>query len=156
MKSAVLYYSRTEKTAVTAKAVADKVSGDLIEINDMKSRKGIIGWIRAALDARGDKITEIEPSTFDLSSYDTIFIGTPIWAGKAAPAINTVISNFDLKDKDISLFATLGGTNYKNALSFIKNNVENKGGRVKSTFAIVNSGKKSEEDIKKEIGTLIT
>ena len=50
-KSAVLYYSRTEKTAAAAKALAERVSGDLIEIKDLKNRKGIIGWLSAGRDA---------------------------------------------------------------------------------------------------------
>jgi flavodoxin len=154
LKSAVLYYSRTEKTAAAAKALAERVSGDLVEIKDLKSRKGIIGWIRAALDARGEKITQINPSSFDTSNYDTLYIGTPIWASKPTPAINTVINNFEIKEKDIILFVTLGGSNFKNALNLIKTKVEANGGNVIKTFAIANSGKKSDKDIKIEINNL--
>ncbi len=154
MKSAVLYYSRTEKTAAAAKALAERVSGDLVEIKDLKSRKGIIGWIRAALDARGEKITQINPSSFDTSNYDTLYIGTPIWASKPTPPFNTMIKNFEITGKDIILFVTLGGSNFKNALNLIKTKVEANGGNVIKTFAIANSGKKSDEDIKIEINNL--
>jgi flavodoxin len=154
LKPAVLYYSRTEKTAAAAKALAERVSGNLIEINDLKSKKGIIGWIRAALDARGEKTTQINPPSFDTSNYDTLYIGTPIWASKPTPAINTVINNFEIKGKDIILFVTLGGSNYENALNLIKTKVEANGGNVIKTFAIANSGKKSDEDIKIEIDSL--
>lgn len=154
LKVAVLYYSRTQKTAVAAKALADKLSGDLIEIKDLKNRKGIIGWIRAAMDARGEKTTDIEPSSFDTSNYNLIFIGTPVWAGKPAPAINTVMNNFDLKGKDITLFATLGGSNYVDVLNLIKTKAEANGGNVVKIFAVINSGKKNEEDIKAEISNL--
>jgi flavodoxin len=154
LKTAVLYYSRTEKTAVAAKALADKISGDLIEIKDLKNRKGIIGWIKCAMDARGGKTTQIEPSTFDTSAYDTLYIGTPVWAGKPTPAVNTVINNFEIRGKDIVLFVTLGGANYKNALNLINAKVEANGGNVIKTFAITNSGKKSDEEIKNEISNL--
>lgn len=92
-----------------AKALADKVSGDLIEIRDLKNRRGIIGWIKAAMDARGAKTTRIEPNTINTDNYDRIYIGTPIWAGKPAPAINTVINNGEIKGKEIVIFVTLGG-----------------------------------------------
>ena len=108
LKSAVLYYSRTEKTAVAAMALADKISGDLIEIKDLKSRKGIIGWIKCAMDARGGKTTQIKPSTFDTSNYDTLYIGTPVSAGKPTPAINTIINNFEITGKNVILFLTCG------------------------------------------------
>lgn len=154
LNAAVLYYSQTEKTAVVATALAKRISGDLIEIKDLKNRKGIIGWIKAALDARGEKITQIEPSFFDTSNYDTLCIGTPVWAGKPTPAINTVINNFEIKGKSIILFITLGGSNYENALHLIKSKVEANGGNVIKTFAITKSGKKSSEDLKTEVNNL--
>jgi len=43
LKSAVLYYSRTGKTATVAKALANKIPRDLVEIKDLKNRNGIIG-----------------------------------------------------------------------------------------------------------------
>ncbi|HML05185.1 MAG TPA: flavodoxin [Methanobacterium sp.] len=154
MKSAVLYYSRTEKTATAAKSLADKISGDLFEIKDLKSRKGIIGWIRSAMDARGLKTTQIDPSTIDTSNYDTLCIGTPVWAGKPTPAFNTMIKNFEIRGKDIIVFVTLGGAKYKNTLNLIKTNVEANGGNVVKTFTITNTGKKSDEEIKAEVNNL--
>jgi hypothetical protein len=65
-----------------------------------------------------------------------------------------VINNFEIKEKDIILFVTLGGSNFKNALNLIKTKVEANGGNVIKTFAIANSGKKSDEDIKIEIDNL--
>jgi flavodoxin len=96
LNAVVLYYSRTQKTTVAAKALAEKISGDLIEIKDLKNRKGIFGWLRAAMDARGGKSTQIEPLSFDTSNYDTICIGSPIWASKPTPAFNTMINNFEI------------------------------------------------------------
>ncbi len=154
LKSAVLYYSRTGKTSVAAKALADKVSGDLIEIKDLKSRTGILGWIRAAMDARGAKTTQIEPNTMNISDYDILYIGSPVWAGKPAPAINTIINNWEIRGKDVIPFVTLGGTKPKNVLNFIKEAIESKGGNVAKTIAIENSGKKSNEEIVNEINTM--
>lgn len=154
MKSAILYYSRTGKTSVAAKTLANKVSWDLIEIRDLKNRTGIIGWIRAAMDARGAKTTQIEPDTLDTSNYDTLYIGTPVWAGKPAPAINTVLNNWEIAGKNIVIFVTLGGTNPKTALNFTKEAIESKGGNVIKTIAIENSGKKSDDEIRNEINKI--
>ena len=65
-----------------------------------------------------------------------------------------MIKNFEITGKDIILFVTLGGSNFKNALNLIKTKVEANGGNVIKTFSIVNSGKKSDEDIKIEINNL--
>ncbi|MGZ7108479.1 MAG: flavodoxin family protein [Methanobacterium sp.] len=153
MKSAVLYYSRTQKTAVTANALAEKTSGDLIEIIDLKNRKGIFGWLRAAMDARGNKTTQIEPSTVDTANYDTMYIGTPVWAGNPTPAFNTIIKNFEITGKDIVIFLTCG-SNYGNALDLMSEAVKSEGGNVIQTIAITNTGKKSDEDIKNEINNI--
>jgi flavodoxin len=154
LKSAVLYYSRTGKTAVAAKALADKISSDLIEIKDIKNRNGIIGWIRALLDARGMKTTQIEPNAVNTADYDTICFGTPIWAGNPTPAINTIIKNCEIVGKDVILFVTLGGNKPKNMLNLMRKEVEEKGGNVIKTIAIENSGKKSDEDIINEINEI--
>lgn len=151
LKSIVLYYSRTGKTAIVAKAIANKISGDLVEIKDLKGRNGFIGYIKAALDARGMNTTPIEPDNTDTSNYDTICLGTPIWAGKPAPAINSVIKNFEIRGKDIILFVTLGGNRYEDTLDLMSREVESKGGNVIKTIAVGKSGGKTESDIVNEI-----
>ena len=47
---------------------------------------------------------------FDVSSYDTIFIGFPIWWYVAPTIINTFLESFDLSGKTIVPFATSGGS----------------------------------------------
>jgi len=150
LKAAVLYYSRTGKTAIAAEALAKKIDGDLVEIKDLKSRKGIIGWLRAGKDAGGGKTTQIEPSYFDTSNYDIICFGTPVWNFKPTPAVNTMIENFDIAGKDIILFVT-HGSNLGKTMKIMSDAVKDKGGTVIKTIAVKNSGKKSDEDIKNEI-----
>ena len=154
MKSIVLYYSRTGKTAATAKALADKLSSEIIEIKDLKGRKGFIGYIKAALDARGMKTTPIEPNTINTADYDTICLGTPVWAGKPTPAINTIIKNTDIRGKDIILFVTLGGNGYEDMLNSMRKEVEEKGGNVIKTIAIAKTNNKTEADITNEINQI--
>lgn len=89
------------KILTAAKAIADKLSSEIIEIKDLKCRKRFIGYIKAALDARGMKTTSIEPNTANTADYDLICLGTPIWAGKPAPAINTIMKNEEIKGKDV-------------------------------------------------------
>jgi flavodoxin len=154
LKSIVLYYSRTGKTAVAAKTIADKLSSEIIEIKDLKGRKGFMGYMKAALDARSMKTTPIEPSTVNTADYDLICLGTPTWAGKPAPAINTIIKNSEIRGKDIILFVTLGGNGYENILNLMAKEVEAKGGNVIKTIAIVKSGNKTESDIVNEINKI--
>ena len=151
LKSIVLYYSRTGKTAVAAKAIADKLSSEIVEIKDLKGRKGLMGYMKGALDARGMNTTQIDPDTVNTANYDVICLGTPTWAGKPAPAINTVIKNYEIRGKDIILLVTLGGNKYENIINAMRREVEENGGNVIKTIAIVKSGGKTDAEIVNEI-----
>ena len=74
--------------------------------------------------------------------------------GKPTPAANTIINNFEIRGKDIVIFVTLGGAKYNDTINLIKTNVEANGGNVIKTFAITNTGKKSDEEIKAEVNNL--
>ena len=47
----------------------------------------------------------------DMDSYETLYIGFPIWYWAAPNIINTFIKQYDLSGKKIVLFATSGGSN---------------------------------------------
>ena len=66
--------------------------------------------LTSCIDSIKETKTEIAPSKVDLTEYDSIYIGTPTWAGKPTPAIITLIDRCDLKGKkDLYLFATMTG-----------------------------------------------
>lgn len=46
----------------------------------------------------------------DMDQYDTIFLGFPIWWYVAPTIINTFLESYDLKDKNIIVFATSGSS----------------------------------------------
>ena len=56
----------------------------------------------------------------DLSEYDTVYIGFPIWWGVAPRVVNTFIENSDLKDKDLIVFATSGGSGLEYAVNDLR------------------------------------
>ena len=51
MKTVILYYSRTRKTANVAKTVAEEIKADSIEIIDLKDRMGVINYVASSVDA---------------------------------------------------------------------------------------------------------
>ena len=48
----------------------------------------------------------------DISAYDTIFVGFPIWWYIAPTIINTFLESYDFSGKTIILFATSGGSGF--------------------------------------------
>ncbi|MBQ1467313.1 MAG: NAD(P)H-dependent oxidoreductase [Solobacterium sp.] len=53
---------------------------------------------------------ELAESNLDLSSYDTVIIGFPIWWGIAPRIIETFLESYDFSGKKIIPFCTSGGS----------------------------------------------
>ncbi|MFX1492385.1 MAG: flavodoxin family protein [Promethearchaeota archaeon] len=119
MKRLVIYYSRTGTTKRIGEEIAASLGADLDEILDQKSRKGVIGWLRAGRDSQTDKMTEIKVQK-NPNGYDMIIIGTPIWANNFTPAVRTYLTQFSLKGKKVAFFTTQGGDEPIDALAEMK------------------------------------
>jgi len=145
MKTVILYYSRTRKTANVAKTVANEINAEAIEIIDLKDRMGVINYLSSSLDALRENKTNIKPDTFDLSDYGLIYIGSPTWAAKPAPAIITMIDKCDFKGKDVILFSTMGSSGGLKVIDRMREKIEARGGRMVNSFTVKTSGKKIEE-----------
>ncbi|MGC9516806.1 MAG: flavodoxin family protein [Methanomicrobiales archaeon] len=141
----VIYYSRTNKTAKVAEIISKNVSADIIEVKDLKNRSGAINYLKASLDALREEKTNIEPSPVDLSEYGLIYIGTPTWAGKPAPAVITLIDKYDFKGKDVILFATEGSKGANSVIERMNEKIEARGARMVTSFTIKTGGKNAAE-----------
>ena len=63
---------------------------------------------------------EIKAIGVDVSKYDCIFIGYPIWWNLAPRAVNTFIESNDLTGKTVVPFATSGGSSITNSVAALK------------------------------------
>jgi multimeric flavodoxin WrbA len=60
--------------------------------------------------ARGEEKTTIDPPSPDVSEYDLIVFGSPVWAFKPTPAIHAVIDSLEgCMGKPAVAFSTHGG-----------------------------------------------
>ena len=111
MKRAIIYYSLSNNTKVTAEKMADTLGADIYRIDLVKplpSNKA------GQMFEGGRQVTfgvkpEINGAPEDISSYDEIIIGSPIWAGKCASPFNTLLANKDLCAKITAVFTYSGG-----------------------------------------------
>ena len=109
MKSLVVYYTRTGNSRFVAETIAAEVGADVEEVIDMKKRSGTLGFLSGGSDARRGKETKIGPTKKSPSDYDLIIVGTPVWAGRPAPALTTYLKKNDLSGKNVAVFFTQGG-----------------------------------------------
>ena len=63
----------------------------------------------------------------DITNYDNIVIGHPIWLAIPSRMISTVIDHLDLNGKNLALFATFGGTNYDRSQSYVERTIDENG-----------------------------
>ena len=105
-KALVIYYSRTGNTRTVAETIRDTYGCTVQEIEDMKDRSGFLGFIGGMIDVRRNPTTTINPATLNLEGYDLLFIGSPIWGMKYAPAITTFLHSTDFTSKKVVLFVT--------------------------------------------------
>ena len=119
MKILIAYYSRTNITANVAKSLQKELNADIEEIKDVKNRSGIFGWIKSCFEAIRRVPAEIKPIEKDPSEYDTVVIGTPVWASTMASPVLTYITENKEKFNDTALFCTCGNGGYKETFAHI-------------------------------------
>ena len=117
MKSLVAYYSRSSTTKKLAEDIAAKTNADIEEIKSKVNYNGKIGYIKAGKDAMSEKIIDIEALKYDPADYDVVYLGTPVWASKAANPLISYIKQNEGKFTNVKFFITAGGTGFEGALS---------------------------------------
>jgi len=149
MKILVVFYSWKGKTKLVASSISKVLGADLKEIKEIEERRGPFSFLTAGYSAARGECSKIKPFDFKLEAYDLIFLGTPVWAMRPAPAVNAFISKAKLKGKKFVLFATMGIFGGKKTISTMKEMIEAKQGRVVSSFIVRTGGVKREEMIRK-------
>lgn len=111
MNKLVVYFSYTNHTKMIAKKIKESLDCDILEI------KTVVPYSNDYQTVVDDEhnseasnhLPEIENINMDLSKYDEIIVGTPVWWYRPAPAIRTFLTQNDLSNKTIIPFATNAG-----------------------------------------------
>ena len=121
-KVLVLYYSQTATTKVVAEEISQRLGADIEEIVPVESYgtdfQGAIA--RSSRERESGILPEIQPLAADVSSYDIIFIGYPIWFGTYALPIGTLLENVDFSGKKVVPFCTFGSGGLDTSINDLK------------------------------------
>lgn len=121
-KILVAYFSASGVTKKVAEKLAVVANADIHEIKPkVPYTKANLNWMdkksRSSVEMNDKAFRpEIVKEDLNLSSYDTILLGFPIWWYVAPTIINTFLENNDFTGKKIVLFATSGGSGFGNTL----------------------------------------
>lgn len=110
-KVLVVYFSHGGNTQKLAKEISDQVGGDFRRIEPVNAYpEGDELYDYTEQEQTDDARPEIQDLNIDMSKYDTVFIGYPIWWYTYPQVILTFFDNYDLTGKTIVPFVTHGGS----------------------------------------------
>ena len=110
----VVYFSATGNTEQAATYIADITGGDLFELEpadpytdeDLNYNNEDSRVSREYADESLRDVELVSDTVENWDSYDTVFIGYPIWWGIAAWPVDTFVKNNDFTGKTVIPFAT--------------------------------------------------
>ena len=113
-KTLVVYYSASGNTERVAKDIAEAAGADLFEIVPTEVyTSDDLDWTnpdsRVSREHDDESLRDVPLTTTevpDWDSYDTVFVGYPIWWGIAAWPVDTFVKNNDFTGKTVIPFAT--------------------------------------------------
>ena len=118
----VTYFSASGVTKSVAEKIADENGYDIFEI---KPEEIYTPADLDYMDKNSRSTIEMNDKTFrppiaetcDVSAYDIVAIGFPVWWYTAPTIINTFIESVDLAGKTIKVFCTSGGSGVDKCVS---------------------------------------
>ena len=129
-KKIVAYFSASGVTAKVAEKLAKALDTDLYEIKpEVKYTKADLNWMnkksRSSIEMSDKTLRPaIITGDLDVSTYDTVYLGFPIWWYVAPTIINTFLEAYDFSGKKIVLFATAGSSGFGNTAVELKPSVK--------------------------------
>ena len=126
-KVLVAYFSASGVTKKVAEKIAATVHGAMFERDPASAySEAELNWMnknsRSSVEM-SDK--DFRPAMIkkelNLSEYDSILLGFPIWWYVAPTIINTFLESYDFSGKKITLFATSGGSGFGNTVQELRN-----------------------------------
>ena len=90
MRTICIYHSETGNTHAVMEELARNIGAELIRVRDLAEYGKASMYLLGAPRARMGALAEIEPEQIDLSGYDLVILGTPVWAFRPTPAANAI------------------------------------------------------------------
>lgn len=158
-KTALIYFSLSGNTDYVAKRIAEEIGNqtklDIIKLEPVKpyADKGPMKFVKGGAAATFGSKPELKPYDFQVKDYDTVILGTPVWAGTITPPLRTFMLANKLKGKNIALFLSCSSGNIDRCLG--KLNKYLKKTNIIATISLVDPLKTNNEDDLKEISKFV-
>lgn len=108
-KVLIVFFSRTGTTRLLAEGIARATDGDLEELRERRSRRGVLGWLRSGYEGTYGKAAEPLAVRHDVTAYDIVFIGSPTWNQALSSPVRGFMQRSQARLANVALFATCAG-----------------------------------------------
>ena len=125
-KALVAYFSATGRTKKVAEGLAKDLGAELYEIKpEVSYEKADLNWMnrrsRSSIEMNNKSSRPaIITGDLELTEFDTVYLGFPIWWYVAPTLINTFLEAYDFSGKTVVLFATSGSSGFGNTVAELK------------------------------------
>jgi flavodoxin len=111
IRALVVYYSRGGNSRRVAQDIAVALGGaDLEEIRDTAVRTGFRGYLRSCIDSIRERTTTLASRGRDVSGYDLVVVGGPVWVGEPSSPIRSWLRLHAAELHNVAFFLTHGGS----------------------------------------------
>lgn len=135
-KTLVAYFTRSGNTRVIAGTLHRALGTDLFEIRPAQPYPEDYeeNVRQAAQETERGYEPPLAATVTDIASYDTVFLGFPIWGETAPPVIRSFLHAHDFKGKTIRPFITHGGYGPGNSMSVLTSHAP--GAQIEAPFVM--------------------
>ncbi|MBP8640127.1 MAG: flavodoxin [Oscillospiraceae bacterium] len=122
MKTLVVFYSLEGNAEFIADVIGKKLQADIVKLETVKPfpKEGFGKFFKGGMSVVFKSKPKLVNQAIDLSKYDNIIIGTPVWASGFASPINTFINKYKFSGKKLALFLTSGGPDVEKCFEKLK------------------------------------
>ncbi|MDE7244370.1 MAG: S-layer homology domain-containing protein [Oscillospiraceae bacterium] len=152
-RTLVVYYSYSQRTEKVAQLLQEELDGDIYELTPAVPYTGSSSEVsqRAQEEVASGSYPALSGTLPDLSQYDTILIGGPVWSGTLAAPLYTYLQETDFAGKTVAPFWTDQGTpgNYAQDFTSAVQNAD----RVTEFLQLTNTTSISSGDMSQRLDT---
>jgi menaquinone-dependent protoporphyrinogen IX oxidase len=116
-RTLIVFYSRSGTTRKIARTLSEALRCDLEEITEPRPRTGFLGYMRSLVEARWRRPSTIAPIGRDVSAYDLVVIGTPVWGWSLSSPVRAYLMATMRQLPEVAFFCTLGGAGSESAFA---------------------------------------
>lgn len=121
-KSLIVYFSRTGTTKAVAEEIQSLTGSDLVELKTVVPYPSSYNdcLTQAQEEKANNARPELSVTISNMSEYDTVYVGYPIWYYTAPMAIFTFMESYDFTGKTVIPFCTSGSSSINQSVTDIR------------------------------------